>query len=136
MGTPIAVVVADEEDIPAFANFTLADAGGADQDAAVAPEPAAPPPPPPPPATSTTPVAPPEVIVTTRNEPVPQEASVTLATPAPDDLDGAPSWRKQVLQQSPLAAAMLAEQLAYEEQFGSTGMEPLERVVADNNNSQ
>ena len=42
VGTPIAVVVEEEEDVAAFANFTLADAGGAAEPGpAPAPAPAA-----------------------------------------------------------------------------------------------
>ena len=130
VGTPIAVVVTEEEDVAAFAEFTLKDALG-DQPAAepvaeAAPAPAAP--------VASTPAPTPTKIET---------ASVNVAAPvAPaqpqatavvdDDLDGQPSWRSKVLETSPLAQAMLAQQLAYEEQFGFTAMEPLRReVVSD-----
>ena len=56
----------------------------------------------------------------------PAPAQTTTTTEA-DDLDGQPSWRTQVVEKSFLAEAMLAEQLAYEERFGFTGMEPLAR---------
>ena len=136
VGTPIAVVVQDADDVAAFSNYTLEDALAATGGSAVteapkgAPAPADPPPaavatataslppPPPPPVDAATPAA-------------PAAPAPTAAASISDDLDGQPSWRSTVVSSSPLASLMLAEQLAYEERYGSTGMEPLERLQVE-----
>jgi pyruvate/2-oxoglutarate dehydrogenase complex dihydrolipoamide acyltransferase (E2) component len=136
VGTPIAVVVSKKTDVAAFANFTLADASGAPAAKVAAPAapaaaaavaaafaaPAAPAakPPPPPVAKAAAALAKPAAV----------SAPAAVAVAASDDLDGQLSWRSQVLKQSPIASQMLAAQLAYEERFGFTAMEPLERIAA------
>ena len=121
VGTPIAVVVSDADDVAAFSNFTLADATGGDsKEAAVPAAPAAKTiaPPPSPPAAAVPAAAP---------KPAPAAQVQQGAEPAGEQI----SWRRQVREASPLAASMLEEQLAYEEQFGFTGMEPLERAAQE-----
>lgn len=129
VGTPIAVVVSDADDVAAFSNFTLADAtGGAANEATPAP-PAAPVAPVAPAAqTIAPPPSAPPAAVPAPPKQAPTAAEIQLAAePATEQT----SWRRQVRKASPLAASMLEEQLAYEEQFGFTGMEPLERAAQD-----
>ncbi len=130
VGTPIAVVVTDKADVAAFAKFTLADAkalaGGSRAPAAAPPAPPAPPAPVAAKAAPAPPLPPPPVKAASAPSPPPPRPVVSAAVAAAEE-EAESNWRSELLKTSPLAQAMLAEQVAYEQRYGATGFEPLAR---------
>jgi len=122
VGTPIMVTVEEEEDVAAFANFTLPE-----EEMAAAPkepEPEAPTveassPPPPPPVPATPPPPPPPA------EPVsapPPEMEQVAAAIAPVMSTG---WGDFAKINSPIAKTLSKQQNDYVEKYGTTGQVPL-----------
>ena len=124
VGTPIMVTVEEEEDVAAFANYTLPAGAAAaapepPAEAAATPEPAAPSPPPPPPP-------PPKVEAAAPTPPPPQPPPTPAApTPAAPIAAVSRGWGKMAQIKSPLVKTLGKQQASYLEKYGSTGQIPL-----------
>ena len=125
VGTPIMVTVEEEEDVAAFANYTLPEGAAAaapepPAEATATPEPAAPTPPPPPKVEAAAPTPPPP-----QPPPTPATPPAAAPTPAAPIVVASMGWGKMAQIKSPLVKTLGKQQAIYLEKYGSTGQIPL-----------
>jgi len=123
VGAPIMVTVEDEENVTAFADFTIpeAESGGSSTEAA------APPPPPPSPSPPVA-VAAVEASAPPPPPPAPVAAPPVPPPPVPATEAFAPAgvaWGFNASTQSPLAKILASQQRDYIEKYGTTGQRPI-----------